>query len=85
MAMGIPVILTDMPYARAINEECDFALLVDPEDAGAIQEAIRKLLGDPELARRLGDNGRRAIRERFSWEREEETLYRLYDEILNEH
>ncbi|MBQ6663444.1 MAG: glycosyltransferase [Firmicutes bacterium] len=85
MAMGIPVILTDMPYARAINEECDFALLVDPEDAGAIQEAIRKLLGDPELARRLGDNGRRTIRERFSWEREEETLYRLYDEILNEH
>lgn len=45
-------------------------LLVNPDSIEDIQRAIMRLLGDPELARRLGAQGReRAIRD-FSWEKQ---------------
>jgi glycosyltransferase involved in cell wall biosynthesis len=42
------------------------ALLVEPGDAPALAGALARLLGDPELRRRLADGGRRRFEERFS-------------------
>lgn len=44
-------------------------LLVPPSDAGALADALIRLIDDPELARRLADNGRASSIERFSVER----------------
>jgi phosphatidylinositol alpha-1,6-mannosyltransferase len=43
-------------------------LLVDPCDVEAIAGACVRLLGDPELAGRLGDQGRDRIRREFNWD-----------------
>ena len=43
-------------------------LLVDPEDPGEIAEAITRILTDPELAARLGGQGRTRVEERFTWD-----------------
>jgi trehalose synthase len=40
-------------------------LLEDPRDLGAFAAALHRLLGDPEGARRLGENARERVRERF--------------------
>ena len=32
----------------------------------------------------MGENGRRAIKERFNWDLEQEKLLALYEDILNE-
>ena len=42
------------------------ALLVDPGDAGALAGALARLLGDPDLRRRLAAGARRRFEERFS-------------------
>ena len=40
-------------------------LLVDPTDLPAFAGAVRRLLTEPEIARRLGANARERVRERF--------------------
>ena len=44
-------------------------LLVDPLDVGDIADAVVRLLQDPALAARLGEEGRRRARHDLSWEK----------------
>ena len=53
-------------------------LLVDPENINDLTEKIIKLALDPELRKKLGEQGReRAIRE-FNWQKQVEKIYKLY-------
>ncbi|MGQ7791826.1 glycosyltransferase family 4 protein [Faunimonas sp. B44] len=82
MSAGIPVIASDFPLWREIVEGNDCGLLVDPIDPATIAEAIDRLVGDPELARRMGENGRRAVTERYNWQAEEKKLIAFYEEVM---
>ncbi|MFH1314168.1 MAG: glycosyltransferase [Candidatus Eisenbacteria bacterium] len=42
-------------------------LLVDPGDPGEVAAAVTRILTDPELAARLGRQGRTRVEERFTW------------------
>jgi glycosyltransferase involved in cell wall biosynthesis len=58
LACGTPLVTGDTPAARELlTHELD-ALLVPVGDAEALAAAVRRLAGDPELARRLGEAGR---------------------------
>jgi glycosyltransferase involved in cell wall biosynthesis len=52
-------------------------LLVDAERPEAVAQALRRLLDDPALARRLGQAGRRAVVERYNWDRVAADLARI--------
>lgn len=82
MSMGLPVILSNTPNNVKIAEKYQFGLCVDPADPDAIAAAVQYLLDHPEEARRMGENGRRAVKEEFNWGIEEKKLLALYDEIL---
>lgn len=82
MSAGIPVIASDFPLWRDIVIGNDCGLVVDPMQPRDIAAAIDRLVADPAEARRLGDNGRRAVRERYSWEAEVPSLLRFYREVL---
>ncbi len=43
--------------------------LVDPEDAEALADRVTSLIADPEHARRMGEAGRRHVREHFDLQR----------------
>jgi glycosyltransferase involved in cell wall biosynthesis len=78
MARGLPVVCSDFSLWAAIVHEADCGIAVDPRSPRAIAAAIRALNEDPELARRLGANGQRAVAERYNWERELGRLEGLY-------
>ncbi len=82
MSAGIPVIASDFPLWRDIVLGNDCGVVVDPMQPGDIAAAIDRLVTDPAEARRLGENGRRAVRERYSWEAEVPSLLRFYREVL---
>jgi len=42
-------------------------LLVEPQDADAVAQAIIRLLRDPPEAQRLGENGRRRVEDELDW------------------
>jgi glycosyltransferase involved in cell wall biosynthesis len=81
MARGLPVVCSNFPLWTEIVAGAECGLTVDPRSAQAIADAIRSLNEDPELARRLGENGRRAIAERYNWEAELTKLEDLYRQV----
>ncbi len=86
MAAGIPVIASDFPAWRAIvgaeggpggmGSIC--GICVDPLDPAAIAAAIDYLVRNPTLAQRMGQNGRRAVVERYNWLIEARKLLAFY-------
>lgn len=82
MSAAIPVIASDFPLWREIMEGNDCGLCVDPMKPEAIAEAIDFLMNHPERAKQMGENGRKAVQERFNWLVEERKLLSLYDSLL---
>lgn len=82
MAAGIPAIVSTIPDWMPYVEKHDAGLCVDPMDIQAIAEAIRFLRDNPERARQMGENGRRAVLEHYNWDTQAERLKQLYREIL---
>ncbi|WP_243669690.1 glycosyltransferase [Methanoculleus chikugoensis] len=69
MLCGLPVVASDFPEIRKVVAETECGVLVDPTDPpDAIAEAITYLLEHPDAARRMGgENGRKAVLERYNW------------------
>jgi glycosyltransferase involved in cell wall biosynthesis len=81
MAHGRPVVASAVGGLLDLVVDGETGLLVPPGDVAALRAAIERLLGDPELRRRLGAAGRRRAAERFSWDavtRETLELYARY-------
>lgn len=79
MAAGVPVVGTRVGgTAEVVGESGTAGLLVPPRDPRSLAQAIGALLEDGPMARRLGEQARRRVQERFSLERmvrETEDLY----------
>ena len=78
MACGLPVVASNFPEIRKVVKEADCGILVDPTSVDEIADAILYLLEHPEEAERMGDSGRRAVEEKYNWEKMEEKLLKLY-------
>jgi phosphatidyl-myo-inositol dimannoside synthase len=63
---GTPVVAGNVAGALDAVVDGETGFLVDPEDPGAVAEALVRLLTDPALARRMGEAGAARARD-FSW------------------
>ena len=81
MACGKPVVASNFPEIAKVVKEADCGILVDPTDVDEIVDAILYLLEHPEEAKRMGENGRRAVEEKYNWEKMEEKLLELYGRL----
>jgi glycosyltransferase involved in cell wall biosynthesis len=82
MAAGIAVLASDFPLWKAIVEENECGVCVDPLNSAAIGKAIQKLLSDDEKAALMGQNGRKAVEEKYNWAIEEAKLLKVYATLL---
>ena len=57
-------------------------LVVEDEDTTAMAEAILRLLQDPSLARRLGDNARQKVMLDYTWETMARRVESLYSQLI---
>lgn len=81
MAAGIPVIASDFPLWREIIDSNKCGLCVNPKDLKDIATAIEFLKSNPEEVKKMGENGRKALVEKYNWENEAQKLITLYKEI----
>jgi hypothetical protein len=81
MAAGIPVVTNAIPLWKKIAEENHCGVSVDIEDTASFRAAVEALLNDPVRAKELGENGRRAVEEKFNWSVEERKLIALYRQL----
>jgi glycosyltransferase involved in cell wall biosynthesis len=61
LAMARPLVATDRPILHDYVTEGETALLVPPEEPEALAAAVRRVLEDDALARRLGEAGRARV------------------------
>jgi len=84
MAAGTPVLAAAVGgLAEAVVHE-ETGLLVPPDDAAALGDALQRLLAEGPLRARLAAAGPRRIAETFSAETMVDAYVALYDEILAE-
>ena len=84
MMAGLPVVCTHFTRWKEFVERWHCGICVDPANVNEIAAAIRYLLDHPEEARKMGENGRRAVKEEFNWGVEEKKLLALYESILKD-
>ncbi|MGJ7607613.1 glycosyltransferase family 4 protein [Variovorax sp. LT1R20] len=82
MSTGLPVIASDFPLWSEIVAGNGCGLCVDPLNPAAIAEAIDTLSEDPQLAKQMGENGRRAVVEKYNWSVEEARLLNFYRKVM---
>lgn len=67
LALGKPIVASDLPAIREVLTDGVSALLVPPGDAAALAAAIGRLIADPLLAQRLAAAAW-ALAPRFTWD-----------------
>jgi glycosyltransferase involved in cell wall biosynthesis len=81
MAAGRPIVATSVGGVADIVVQGRTGLLVEPESARAVAEAIKELLDSPEKASRMGTLAQRWVRIGFDWRRVAARYAALLDEV----
>jgi glycosyltransferase involved in cell wall biosynthesis len=81
MAAGLPVVATRVGGVPDIVADGETGILVPPDDEAGLAEAIARLLRDPQLARSMGEAGRRRQRVEFTIEATVGRVEALYEEL----
>jgi glycosyltransferase involved in cell wall biosynthesis len=68
-ANGLAVIANKGTETARIVQEVGGGILIDEIDSRQIANAFAKLVNDRELARMMGEAGRKAVEEHFNWDR----------------
>jgi glycosyltransferase involved in cell wall biosynthesis len=82
MSLGLPVVFSNFPNYREIAEKTGAGIMVDPTKPEQIADAIESLVRDPDGARRMGEAGKAAVRDRFNWQAESTKLLDLYRQLI---
>jgi glycosyltransferase involved in cell wall biosynthesis len=72
LAVGVPVVATDLSAHREVIRNGENGILVQPQNPAALAEGILKILLDKQLAARLSIEGQKTVADN-SWERRAET------------
>jgi len=84
MALSKPVIASKNGGNPEVVEDHVTGFLVQPGSPEAIIEKVIYLLENPSIAKRMGENGKSLVKERFSLENMEEDYVNLYNELVQD-
>lgn len=83
MSCGLPVVSTSAgALPEVVGRDGSAGILVPPADPDALAAAIKRLLSDEPLRRRMGEAGRRRIESNFDWKQAAEKMVGIYEEML---
>jgi len=82
MAVGRPVVVSNIDSYASVVTHGKEGLLVPPKDSQALAQTLLTVLGDEALQQRLGDSGRKTA-EQYSWNRIAQRVFDYYLEVLS--
>ncbi|WP_283139682.1 glycosyltransferase family 4 protein [Rhizohabitans arisaemae] len=83
MALGRPVVMSDLPALAELIGGSGAGLLVAPGDPAALAKGIAELRDDPDRRRAMGEAGREEVSVRRTWDRLAETYRDVYSSVIN--
>jgi glycogen(starch) synthase len=82
MAAGVPVVASDVDGLGEIIKHEYSGVLVHARDPSSISWGISKVLSDRNFAKKLVENGKKEVRERFAWSAVGELTLEAYKKAL---
>jgi len=79
MMAGLPIVCTDFILWKELVDECQCGICVQPDNPEDIFLAISYLLNHPKEALRMGMKGKKAVKEKYCWEKGMIPLLDLYN------
>jgi glycosyltransferase involved in cell wall biosynthesis len=80
MACELPVITTKAGALPELVSDGDNGILIEPGDVPALAAAIKRLLEDKELRRKMGFAGRETAKHKFNWEKAAKQTLEVYQQ-----
>ena len=85
MAAGLPVVASNFPLWKGIIREENCGLTVNPQEPREIAKAINYLIEHPTESRKMGENGRKSVLEKYNWEKESQKLIKIYQQLTTKY
>ena len=82
MAVGKPVVASNIEGYRCVVTNGIEGILVPPKNDKKLAQALMQLATDPELRRKMGENGRQKAQD-YSWEKVACQILDCYHRVLN--
>jgi glycosyltransferase involved in cell wall biosynthesis len=82
MNAGIPIITSNFKLWQDIVIQNECGICVDPLNPEEIGKAMQYLIDNPEVAKKMGENGREAVEKKYNWRIEEQKLFELYQNLV---
>jgi glycosyltransferase involved in cell wall biosynthesis len=82
MSAGLPIITSNFPLWKEIVEVNNCGICVNPLEPKEIAEAIEYIINQSQEAEQMGQNGKKAVIEKYNWGVEEGKLLKIYKELL---
>ena len=82
MSLGTAVLASNFDVWRSYVEGEGAGLMADPCKLEHVVAACERMIADPDATRAMGERGYAAVRARYNWSSEFDTLKRCYDDLL---
>ena len=83
MEAGVPVILSKVPLYEKMVEKYHCGICINPHSVEDFKSAIDYLLTHKEEAYKMGQNGRKAVLEEYSWDSQYKKYLSVIEKLLN--
>ena len=80
--VGLPVLASRVGGIPEIVEDNKTGLLITPADSRILTQAMEKLINDAQLRSTLGNNGRKAVEEKFNSEIQVKKVEQVFEELI---
>ena len=84
MGMGLPVVTSNFPVYKEVVERFQTGICVNPDNVQEIADAIKWLLDHPQIAKAMGERGKKYVFEHYSWANQFDVLLSFYESLLHE-
>ena len=84
MAAGVSCVSTDVGGVRDVVTSEDLGIVVRRDDQIILAEAVSALIDDPNLRRRIAENARQSVVQRYKLDRLIRDVHELYTDLLGD-
>lgn len=82
MEAGLPIICSDYPLWSEIVKKYKCGISINPRNVNEVKKAIEYILDNPKKAKRMAENGKKAVELEYNWKTQEIVLLDIYNRLM---
>lgn len=82
MACKTPVVSTEIVGVAEDVKASSSGIIVEPKDVHALADALLQILRSGDVQKKMGENGRKLVVDKYTWKGVAELMEKVYNEVL---